>query len=103
MNNLFTYVSAIKFGSEKYSIEHQELHDRSYYDEDMYIDSKEKVVHFSNGVVLKEHVEFDSEQSNDLDICPECWITYQVIEQPEGVSIRPNKKSFISRCKSLFG
>ena len=102
MNNLFTYISALKFGSTQCNIVSEELHDHSYHDEGIFIDSKERIVQFSNGVLLKEQVEFDSEQTCDESLCPECWIWYQILAQPDELSITPKKKSFISRCQEAF-
>ncbi|OMH36145.1 hypothetical protein [Motiliproteus sp. MSK22-1] len=100
MNNLFTYIEAIKSNNEKLRIIDKVEKDLSYCDQGMTVNSTEVLFYFSNGVTLKYCVEFD-ETLQLSEVCPECWISYEVMDSST-VKITPIRKSFISQCQEVF-
>jgi len=102
MNNLSTYVSAIKNGSRDGFIVSSDYVDLSYQDEEISVECSECYFHFSNGAVIKQTLEQDMDESPADVVCAECWISYQVVSAPDDLSIRPQTKSFINRCQESF-
>lgn len=104
MNQLITYVSALKDKQSSQSIVEIAERDTSFTDGDTLIHGRERLITFANGVVLKQQIEFDecSNSQSTQAVCSECWISYQIIFQPEFLSIQPKKKQFINRCQEAF-
>lgn len=102
MNNLFTYVSAIKSESLSELIVGKSLSEESYEEDGILTVNSELVVTFENGVTIKQSVEFDSNIKVSNMTCAECWISYQVISEPEGINISPKQKNFINTCQESF-
>lgn len=53
-----------------------------------------------SGVVIRCTNEFEIMQHIN-NVCPECWICWEVIE-PAGQEIRPMKKNFHNACQESF-
>jgi len=102
MNNLFSYVSALKESDPLLPITAQRTADNSYTDDGVEISSSEVITEFANGVTLKQQIEFDSSEQPYKQVCAECWISYEVLFEPENVTVRPKKKSFINSCQESF-
>lgn len=102
MNNLFTYVSAIKSELPNKLIVKKNLSAESYEENGILTENSELIVTFKNGVTIKQSVEFDSNIKVSDMTCAECWISYQVISEPEGVNISPKLKNFTNKCQESF-
>lgn len=101
MNNLYTYIAAIKGEKTKVTLKSAESFEQSYTDNDVVVNCKESVFHFTNGVVLKYCNESDL-LDDDAQICPECWISYEVMSESGDLQIYPKKKTFINQCQEAF-
>ncbi|MGR5146870.1 hypothetical protein ACQKP8_10040 [Photobacterium alginatilyticum] len=101
MNNLFSYVAAIKGEAVGLELVSQESADKSYIDQDINVDCKESLFHFSNGVIIKHCSESEEFEANAL-VCPECWISYEVISEPVNTLVRPKRKTFTNICQESF-
>ncbi|SHE69086.1 hypothetical protein [Vibrio gazogenes] len=102
MNNLFTYVLAMKENIAGLSVLEETRHDNRVEDDGHIIENSELVVRFENGVILRKQTEVDQTEPVNDEICAECWITYEVLSQPEHVTITPNRKSFTNQCQENF-
>lgn len=102
MNNLFTYVLAVKNAPYELSIV-EKVENKSSSEEDGVItESSELIVKFDNGVALRKLTERDLSGDVIEAVCAECWISYEVIEQPERLEVIPKKKSFTNPCQESF-
>lgn len=101
MNNLFTYVAAIKGEAVGLELISQESVDNSYEDQSIAVDCKESLFHFSNGVTIRYCTESEEFEANEL-ICPECWISYEVISESSSIQVHPKRKTFTNRCQESF-
>ncbi|MGF1689907.1 hypothetical protein [Photobacterium kagoshimensis] len=109
MDNLFTYIAAIKGHRTVVSIIHRTVNAHHYIDGDIAVDEELTSYTFDNGVVIQYHAEKDSvldiaigeNGTVDNQVCEECWISYQVVES--GIyAIRPTKKVFYNICQEAF-
>ncbi|MEZ8096166.1 hypothetical protein L4D00_15210 [Photobacterium swingsii] len=105
MDNLFTYIAAIKGHSSDVVITNQATHSHQYIDDGVEVNEEQTSYVFNNGVVIQYHSEKDSIDGiagHAADnVCEECWISYQVLES--GVyAIRPMKKVFNNKCQEAF-
>ncbi|MGV3001716.1 hypothetical protein [Vibrio sp.] len=58
---------------------------------------------FSDGVVISKEVEFDHlPEEEPQNVCPEYWLSYQVITNPNSIQIKPFKKTFSNLCQQSF-
>lgn len=101
MNNLCTYIAATKGDVSSVILESSQSFDKSYIDQDIVVNCLESIFHFSNGVVIKLCTESDLTEAND-QVCPECWISYEVISEIGDTKISPKRKTFINRCQETF-
>jgi len=101
MNNLYTYVASKNGEHTQLRLDREESLDKSYIEQDVVVNCFESKCYFSNGVVLKYCNESDLLEENS-QVCPECWISYEVISQPQGMNILPKKKTFINHCQEAF-
>ncbi|MFV0576605.1 MAG: hypothetical protein ACK5NC_14485 [Vibrio sp.] len=101
MENLFTYIQAIKEDTSKVSILDRVESTASFEQDGIITDTYELTVRFDNGVLLRKTTEQDQLDDSD-SICAECWISYELIESPENLNIRPRKKTFINTCQEAF-
>lgn len=102
MNHLFTYVRAINDDANPL-IESRVVIEQEQLEEDgILTDYGEYRYVFNNGVVIKQTLE--TEQGDDANevTCPECWISYEVLSQPQGIEVSPKQKHFINRCQQSF-
>ncbi|UGA54065.1 hypothetical protein [Vibrio sp. VB16] len=102
MNNLASYISVIHGEANDFTLVSYDNVDKSYEDEGVVVQCGESRYCFSNGVILKYCVESESSEVNDL-VCPECWISYEVIEETIHTSIKPKKRHLQIDAKSSFG
>ncbi|MEJ2765266.1 hypothetical protein VV869_15000 [Photobacterium sp. MCCC 1A19761] len=106
MNNLSTYVSALKGKETKVAIVEHQFTQHQCEEGGVTIDSVEHIVTFSNGVTLAMRQEFDHpdtfSEGVPEGICAECWITYEITDNLQYLPIRPRKKSFTNRCQEAF-
>ncbi len=105
MDNLFTYIAAIKGHSSDVVIATQETHSHQYIDDGVEVNEEQTSYVFNNGVVLQYRSEKDSlngtpEHTAD-NVCEECWISYQIVES-DVYAIRPMKKVFNNKCQEAF-
>lgn len=101
MNNLITYILA--FNDDAPEIIDRQKHQQTVKENETNIHYTEERVTFSNGTVMLKNTEFD-ETLDELDdsVCPECWINYEIITQPNKGLITPKKKIFTSQCQESF-
>lgn len=62
----------------------------------------EKIVKFSNGVIIKQSIEKDLESLNPEVVCEDSFIDYEVLFEPENYDITPKHKNFINHCQEAF-
>ncbi len=104
MNHLYTYIDALQQISGPVQLVQQEMRDRSYREEGMQVVCLEFRYRFSNQVVLQKMIEFDELPESEGPapaLCPECWISYRVLE-PSACQIEPSEKKFTSRCQERY-
>ena len=102
MNNLSIYALAMNSYNTDLLIINDISHSYKYHENGVVVQTDERIVTFSNLVTIKVQHEFDQLDTVIDGICPECWITYEIISNPENVQITPVKKTFISRCQEAF-
>lgn len=95
MIDLAYYVSAIKNGKEAICIQEQWVQDDLAEVETITMEW----LHDS-GVVIRCTNELEAIQHPN-DVCPECWICWEVIDAA-GQEIRPMKKNFHNVCQESF-
>ncbi|MDW6002250.1 hypothetical protein [Vibrio mangrovi] len=101
MNQLFTYISAIRQESGAL-IAGQQLYQDVTEEDGVLVENSELIVTFHNGVIMKQSIESEhQEEPTDL-ACAECWISYEIISEPEGLRITPKRKTFINTCQEAF-
>jgi len=66
------------------------------------IENSELVVTFIDGVTVKQSIELEDNINASDMICAECWISYEVAPDPEGLNISPKRKHFINRYQEIF-
>lgn len=102
MNNLFTYVSAMKEELDGLSII-ERVHTQQTTEEDgLLIEHSELLVTFNNGVGVRKLTERELSDHDSDTVCEECWISYEVTEQPITLNITPKKKHFTNQCQESF-
>ncbi|CAM3156446.1 hypothetical protein [Moritella viscosa] len=100
MNQLFTYIEAINGVDEKVRIVNKVITNNAYNDQGVTVTNFEALLSFSNGVILKHSIESD-ELPPSSEVCPEYWISYEVIDSSTE-SVSPMKKTFLSKCQESF-
>lgn len=101
MNDLSDYVAVIQGKSSALVLLHCESHEHRYDDQGIMIDCRQSIFQFENGVCIKYCCESD-EVADDEQICPECWISYEVVDEPASISVHPKQKTFINYCQQDF-
>ena len=102
MNNLFTYISAMKEESDGLSIV-EKLFNKQTSDEDgILMENSELLVKFNNGVAVRKLTERELSGHITDAVCEECWISYEVTEQPSNLNIVPKTKNFANQCQESF-
>lgn len=107
MNNLYTYISQINnvnstdAAVDSIHIINSVRQDNSYQDIDGKIEAYETRYYFDNGVIIQCSTEADQFEVNP-QVCPECWISYLVINDLVDSPIRPHRKNFINHCQQAF-
>lgn len=102
MNNLFTYISAMKDESPSGLIAEKVLSEQSFEEDGVLTESSELIVTFTNGVSVKQSVEFEHGEVTSGTVCTECWISYEVVAEPKGLYVKPKRKDFINKCQESF-
>lgn len=102
MNHLFTYVSALSEAADGLSIVNTVLTESSSEEHGAFVERSELIVYFDNGVQLKKETERDHADTLSDDVCNECWISYNIICQPESLNVTPVSKVFSSPCQESF-
>lgn len=103
MNNLFTYISAMKNESPSDLIAEKALSEQSFEEDGVLTESSELIVIFTNGVSVKQSVEFEHDEAVSDTVCTECWISYEVVAEPTELNVKPKRKCFINQCQESFG
>lgn len=93
MNTLFTYILALQQDVSGLSIDEQVCQTHTMVDGDLVTQVSELTVKFNNGVMLHKHLERDLVHTCEAGTCSECWITYQVIAQPDSLRVTPQKNA----------
>ncbi|WP_028110764.1 hypothetical protein [Ferrimonas futtsuensis] len=100
MERLFSYIGATQGWPSPVSLEGT-AHRLIDHDDDLAeVRVKESLYRFSNGVELLYRCEQEQQQSDD-QLCAECWISYQVLNN-NGFAITPSQKSFSNVCQQRF-
>lgn len=102
LNSLFNYVLALEENVAGLSIIETVSDNSCVEDDGVVIEINELVVTFENGVMLKKQTERDHIAQINDEVCSECWITYEVLAQPKGVNVVPNRKNFTNHCQEVF-
>ena len=100
MNKLATYVGAIHGRPVAVTITEQSVATERWLDQGFEVVQEETVYRFSNGVVIRRQIEQDQFPSELT--CAECWISYEVMEQPPALAIQPAHKSFDNACREAY-
>lgn len=107
MNNLYTYISQINNVDSRDSaldsihIVNSVRQDNSYQEVEGKIEAYEILYSFNNGVTIQCSTEAEQFEVNP-QVCPECWISYQVITDLADNPIKPHRKNFINHCQQAF-
>ncbi|HIF9060071.1 TPA: hypothetical protein ACX6MH_000216 [Photobacterium damselae] len=99
---LYNYIAAIKGHSSEQRIASTDIEKYAVNDDGILAERLTKTVKFEDGVVVQLKEEFEQVQFQEEGVCPECWISYEVLFSPESIDISPNKKHFINRCQESF-
>ncbi|MEZ8045957.1 MULTISPECIES: hypothetical protein [Vibrio] len=102
MNNLFTYISAMKEEPEGLSVVEKVLNKRTFDEDGILMENSELFVKFNNGVAVRKLTERELSGRTTDAVCEECWISYEVTEQPHALNIAPKKKNFTNQCQESF-
>lgn len=102
MNNLFTYISAMKEEHDGLSIVSKVLNKQTFEEDGILMENSELFVKFNNGVAVRKLTELELSGHITDAVCEECWISYEVTEQPSALNIAPKKKNFTNQCQELF-
>lgn len=102
MNKLFSYVSLIKNTPESEFIVDRNFTEKVVEDDWSITNYLEQIVTFKNGVIIKQCMEKDVGVSNPDIVCEECFISYEILKEPESYSIMPKRKTFSSHCQEAF-
>lgn len=102
--SLFRYIVAIdqhqQNGVIDISIRDWKCTDCSYCDDEIKVIRYEIEYVFDTKIQIMYTIEYDDCVS-DVNVCPECWIHYQVTVDPLH-TIKPAKKSFYNRCQQQY-
>ncbi len=103
-HSLFKYIAAIEHhqqsGNTGTTIHCYSTVDCSYSDDNLDVIRKQTDYDFTDGVTIRYVIEYDDVTIDD-NVCPECWINYNVITDPvEAITL--SKKSFYNRCQQQF-
>ncbi|MGF1878243.1 hypothetical protein L4D77_23495 [Photobacterium frigidiphilum] len=101
MNDLYTYIAAVKGELTDLELVSHESVDTSYKDQGIEVDCRESLFTFSNGVIIKHCIESELFEANE-QACPECWISYEVISELGNTLVQPKRKTFINHCQESF-
>ncbi|WP_298445325.1 hypothetical protein [uncultured Ferrimonas sp.] len=102
MNNLFTYILAMKEEPEGLSIVEKLCNNQISEEDGVLVENSELFVKFNNGVAVRKLTEQDLSEHITDSVCEECWISYEVIEQPNHLNIVPQRKNFSNQCQESF-
>lgn len=97
MNDLYTYASAILRTHSRVQIIAQTSEEQSWPDEGFEVYRQSITYHFDNGAVVQRAIEQDSAPSDAA--CGECWISYTVLQHPQGTTIEPPQRHFDNACR----
>ncbi|EDZ99222.1 conserved hypothetical protein [Burkholderia sp. H160] len=100
MNKLVSYVSSIHGLSGPVTIVRQDVSTETWREQDIEVHKQEITFVFDNGAVIRRSIEWDQVSSDAL--CAECWIDYEVIQHPTGLSIDPPSQRFDNVCRETF-
>ncbi|HIF9235821.1 TPA: hypothetical protein ACX6QH_002179 [Photobacterium damselae] len=99
---LYNYIAAIKGHNLEQRIASTDIEKYVVNDDGVLVETLIKTVKFEDGVVVQLEEEFEQVHFQEEGVCPECWISYEVLFSPESINISPNKKHFINRCQESF-
>ncbi|MEZ8410788.1 hypothetical protein VHE8714_03402 [Vibrio splendidus] len=102
MNNLFTYISAMKNEPDGLSIVEKVINKQTSEEDGILMENSDLFVKFNNGVAIKKLTERELSGHVTGAVCEECWISYEVTEQPSALNIAPKKKNFTNQCQESF-
>lgn len=103
MQHLAQYVGAIhqpKQYPALHIIRHETQHNTQH-DDGLAIQSSLEYFYFNDGSIIQKDTEQDN-QPVEVEACSECWIQYQVLQQPQGAQITPTKIQFNSHCREQY-
>lgn len=102
MNQLVTYISAIKTGIPDRLISERQIKEDNLLDDGIVTTCREQTISFVNGVTIRQSMEIDQDVGHHRAACPECWISYEVVSAPPGLDISPKRKVFANKCQEAF-
>ncbi|MCC4820548.1 hypothetical protein LMH81_28945, partial [Vibrio lentus] len=80
MNNLFTYISAMKEEPDGLSIVEKTLNKQTFEEDCILMENSDLFVKFNNGVAVRKLTERELSVNMTDAVCEECWISYEVTE-----------------------
>ncbi|GGP17702.1 hypothetical protein [Silvimonas iriomotensis] len=101
MSHLVDYINAMHGARATAKIVHTETTMESWLDDGYEVTRQDITCTFDNGVVIRRQLEQD-QFPTDL-ACAECWISYEVLQQPASQSaVTPARISFDNACREQF-
>lgn len=103
MQHLAHYVEVIQQADSNpllHIIKHEQLQS-NHQDEDVKILTSTEKFYFNDGTIIQKNTEQD-DLATEVEACNECWIQYQVLQQPITLDISPNKIQFNSYCREQY-
>lgn len=103
MRHLAQYVEVIQQPNVNpvlHIIQHQQQHNK-HDDDGVTIWTLTEFFYFNDGTIIQKNTEQD-DLSTEVEACNECWIQYQVLQQPMTAKISPKKVQFNSHCREQY-
>ena len=102
MRHLASYVAAIRQRRSPMCIESMTRDALSWQEDGFKVTQETVTYRFTDGATIFCTTEQDSVPV-DVDICPECWITYEVVSDGHSDErITPARMTFNSTCREAF-
>lgn len=94
--HLVSYVAAIRGQDSDIAILARSDEQERWQDQGFEVLRHISLFHFHDGTVIRRTLEQDVEDES-VDACPECWISYEVIQATQCLS--PTHMTFNSHCR----
>lgn len=103
MDALFHYIQAINAHDSGALISESQVSHEQSEDEWSTMVRTTQTVRFANGAVVQKIQETEQAVSPNPDVvCADCWLSYEVLSDPDEGQIRPRQKQFSNLCQQAF-